>query len=100
MEIITQMLKHQLHHIDLTLRALDIKIAYEVPRNLEMTTKRERKLCTRFSDKKLALVSLLRLDYSVLDLIPSARSGFARFYRDEATLKSVKCYFNVPNKLD
>lgn len=52
------------------------------------------------SDKKLALVSLLRAGNDVLDLVPSARLGFDELCRDEATLKSVKYYFKVPNKLD
>ncbi|MFT7492543.1 MAG: uracil phosphoribosyltransferase [Pseudohongiellaceae bacterium] len=59
--------------------------------------KREQKLvqeinATVVSDKKLALAPLLRAGNDILDFIPSARLDFTGFYRDEVTLKSVKCY--------
>lgn len=91
------------------LRETSQLLAYEVTRNLEMTTKRVRTPMQEIdapivAGKKLALISILRagnglLD-GVLDLIPSARVGFIGLYRDEETLKPVKYYFKVPNKLD
>ncbi|MCL4124331.1 UNVERIFIED_CONTAM: hypothetical protein GTU68_060254 [Idotea baltica] len=91
------------------LREISHLLAYEVTRNLEMTTKT---IETPMQDldapfvagKKMALVSILRagnglLD-GVLDLVPSARVGFVGLYRDEETLKPVKYYFKVPKHLD
>ncbi|GHA51429.1 uracil phosphoribosyltransferase [Amylibacter ulvae] len=91
------------------LREISHLLAYEVTRNLEMTTKN---IKTPMQDldapfvagKKMALVSILRagnglLD-GVLDLVPSARVGFVGLYRDEETLKPVKYYFKVPKHLD
>ncbi|RYG89679.1 uracil phosphoribosyltransferase [Loktanella sp. IMCC34160] len=84
-------------------------LAYEVTRNLPMTTKTiETPLCPMeapiIDGKKLALVSILRagnglLD-GILDLIPNARVGFVGLYRDEETLQPVKYYFKVPAELE
>ena len=97
------------NHFRQLMRETSQLLAYEVTRNLEMTTKT---ITTPMQDmdapvvagKKLALVSILRagnglLD-GVLDLIPSARVGFVGLYRDEETLLPVKYYFKVPNNLD
>ena len=97
------------NHFRQLMRETSQLLAYEVSRNLEMTTKT---ITTPMQDmdapvvagKKLALVSILRagnglLD-GVLDLIPSARVGFVGLYRDEETLLPVKYYFKVPNNLD
>ena len=91
------------------LREISQLLAYEVTRNLDMTTKRIRTPMQEIdapivAGKKLALISILRagnglLD-GVLDLIPSARVGFIGLYRDEETLQPVKYYFKVPSKLD
>lgn len=90
------------------LREISHLLAYEVTRDLPMTTETiETPLTTMeapFLDgKKLALVSILRagnglLD-GVLDLIPSARVGFVGLYRDEETLQPVEYYFKVPEDL-
>lgn len=84
-------------------------LAYEVTRDLPMTTHRiETPLCEMdapvLAGRKLALVSILRagnglLD-GVLDLIPSARVGFVGLYRDEETLQPVQYYFKVPPELE
>lgn len=84
-------------------------LAYEVTRNLPMTTKTiDTPLCQMdaptIDGKKLALVSILRagnglLD-GILDLIPNARVGFVGLYRDEETLQPVKYYFKVPAELE
>ncbi|MEL7215820.1 MAG: uracil phosphoribosyltransferase [Pseudomonadota bacterium] len=91
------------------LREISHLIAYEVTRDLPLTTKN---IDTPLTDmeapvlkgKKLALISILRagnglLD-GVLDLIPSARVGFVGLYRDEETLKPVQYYYKVPGELE
>lgn len=90
------------------LREISQFLAYEVTRNLEMTT---RKIVTPMEEmdapvlagRKLALVSILRAGNGLLDgmleLIPSARVGFVGLYRDEETLQPVQYYFKVPDDL-
>ncbi|MBD3765503.1 MAG: uracil phosphoribosyltransferase [Rhodobacterales bacterium] len=91
------------------LREISQLLAYEVTRELPMTTRRiETPLCPMdapvLDGKKLALISILRagnglLD-GILDLIPSARVGFVGLYRDEETLQPVKYYYKVPEALE
>lgn len=91
------------------LREISHLLAYEVTRNLPLTTKRiETPMCEMdapvIDGKKLALISILRagnglLD-GILDLIPAARVGFVGLYRDEETLKPVQYYFKVPSQLE
>ncbi|TCP60255.1 uracil phosphoribosyltransferase [Rhodovulum bhavnagarense] len=80
-------------------------LAYEVTRDLPMTTRRiETPLCEIdapvLAGRKPVLVSILRAGNGLLDgvleLIPSARVGFVGLYRDEATLEPVQYYFKVP----
>jgi len=90
------------------LREISQLLAYEVTRELPMTTKL---IDTPLTDmeapvlagRKLALISILRAGNGLLDgmleLIPSARVGFVGLYRDEATLKPVQYYFKVPDEL-
>ncbi len=91
------------------LREISQLLAYEVTRNLAMTTKQiETPMQTMdaptLDGKKLALISILRAGNGLLDgvleLIPSARVGFVGLYRDEETLKPVQYYFKVPEGLD
>jgi len=91
------------------LREIAQLLAYEVTRDLPMTTERietpmQPMDAPTLDGKKLALISILRagnglLD-GVLDLIPSARVGFVGLYRDEETLQPVQYYFKVPDALD
>lgn len=91
------------------LKEISHLLAYEVTRDLKMTTKTittplEETEAPTLEGKKLALISILRagnglLD-GVLDLIPSARVGFVGLYRDHDTLQPVQYYFKVPNELD
>jgi uracil phosphoribosyltransferase len=91
------------------LREISHLLAYEVTRNLPMTTMEvETPLTTMqaptIDGKKLALVSILRagnglLD-GILDLIPNARVGFVGLYRDPETLQPVQYYFKVPKELE
>jgi len=90
------------------LREISQLLAYEVTRELPMTTRRidtpiEPMDAPVLDGKKLALVSILRAGNGLLDgileLIPSARVGFVGLYRDEETLKPVEYYFKVPTEL-
>ncbi|MEL7345000.1 MAG: uracil phosphoribosyltransferase [Pseudomonadota bacterium] len=91
------------------LREISHLLAYEVTRELPITTKTIETPLTdmespTLSGRKLALISILRagnglLD-GMLDLIPSARVGFVGLYRDEETLEPVQYYFKVPAALD
>lgn len=91
------------------LREISQFLAYEVTRDLDMTTRTIETPLTRMdapvlAGKKLALISILRAGNGLLDgvleLIPSARVGFVGLYRDEKTLQPVQYYFKVPEGLD
>ena len=91
------------------LREISQLLAYEITRELPMTTRRiETPLQAMdapvLAGRKLALVSILRagngLMDGILELVPSARVGFVGLYRDEATLEPVQYYFKVPDQLD
>lgn len=91
------------------LREISQLLAYEVTRNLPMTSKRietpmEPMDAPVLDGKKLALISILRAGNGLLDgvleLIPSARVGFVGLYRDEETLQPVQYYFKVPQALE
>lgn len=91
------------------LREISLLLAYEVTRELPMTTKRiETPLCEMdapvIEGKKLALISILRAGNGLLDgileLVPAARVGFVGLYRDPATLEPVQYYFKVPEQLE
>ena len=90
------------------LREISQLLAYEITRELPMTTKRiETPLqpmdAPTLEGRKLALISILRAGNGLLDgmleLIPSARVGFVGLYRDEETLQPVQYYFKVPDAL-
>jgi uracil phosphoribosyltransferase len=91
------------------LREISHLLAYEVTRDLPMTTKTidtplMEMQAPVLEGKKLALISILRagnglLD-GMLDLVPSARVGFVGLYRDHKTLQPVEYYFKVPNALE
>ncbi|MEM9795471.1 MAG: uracil phosphoribosyltransferase [Pseudomonadota bacterium] len=91
------------------LREISQLLAYEVTRELPMTTKRiETPLqpmdAPVLDGRKMALVSILRAGNGLLDgileLVPSARVGFVGLYRDEETLEPVQYYFKVPDHLN
>lgn len=91
------------------LREISLLLAYEVTRDLPMTTKEvETPLqlmeAPTLKGKKLALISILRAGNGLLDgvleLIPSARVGFVGLYRDHETLQPVQYYFKAPADLD
>ncbi len=91
------------------LREISLLLAYEVTRELDMTTTRiETPLqpmdAPTLDGKKLALISILRAGNGLLDgileLIPAARVGFVGLYRDPETLQPVQYYCKVPDNLE
>lgn len=91
------------------LREISALLAYEVTRELELTTRgietpMQEMDAPVLKGKKLALVSILRAGNGLLDgvleLIPSARVGFIGLYRDEVTLKPVQYYCKLPEGLE
>lgn len=91
------------------LREISQLLAYEITREMEMTTTRiETPLCEMdaptIDGKKLALISILRAGNGLLDgvleLIPAARVGFVGLYRDPETLQPVQYYYKVPDLRD
>ncbi len=90
------------------LREITLLLAYEITREMPLTTRHietpmEEMDAPILAGKKLALVSILRAGNGMLDgvleLIPSARVGFVGLYRDEETLKPVQYYFKAPEGL-
>jgi len=91
------------------LREISTLLAYEVTRELNMTTRSIETPLVQMDapvldGRKLALVSILRagnglLD-GMLDLIPSARVGFVGLYRDEETLEPVQYYCKLPGEME
>ncbi len=90
------------------LREISLLLAYEVTRDLPMTSTRidtpmQPMDAPVIEGKKLALISILRAGNGLLDgileLIPSARVGFVGLYRDPETLQPVEYYFKVPSHL-
>ncbi|SEN61356.1 uracil phosphoribosyltransferase [Gemmobacter aquatilis] len=91
------------------LREISLLLAYEVTRELPMTTTRidtplEPMDAPCIDGKKLALISILRAGNGLLDgileLIPAARVGFVGLYRDPETLQPVQYYYKVPDQLE
>ncbi|MGO4907294.1 uracil phosphoribosyltransferase [Pseudorhodobacter sp. W20_MBD10_FR17] len=91
------------------LREISLLLAYEITRNLDMTTKRietpvQAMDAPILEGKKLALISILRAGNGLLDgileLVPAARVGFVGLYRDPETLKPVQYYCKVPDALE
>jgi uracil phosphoribosyltransferase len=91
------------------LREISLLLAYEITRNLDMTTTRietpiEPMDAPILEGKKLALISILRAGNGLLDgileLVPAARVGFVGLYRDPETLKPVQYYCKVPDALE
>lgn len=91
------------------LREISLLLAYEVTRELDMTTVQiDTPLCPMeapiLDGKKLTLVSILRAGNGLLDgileLIPAARVGFIGLYRDPETLQPVQYYYKVPAEIE
>lgn len=91
------------------LREISLLLAYEVTRELELTTRRidtplQPMDAPVLDGKKLALISILRAGNGLLDgileLIPAARVGFIGLYRDPDTLQPVQYYCKLPAALE
>ena len=91
------------------LREISLLLAYEVTRDLPLTsvtidTPLARMEAPKLEGKKMVLISILRagngLLEGMLDLIPSARVGHIGLYRDPETLVAVEYYFKVPEDLE
>ena len=81
------------------LREISQLLAYEITRELDLTTKRIETPLTEMDapvldGKKLALISILRAGNGLLDgvleLIPGARVGFVGLYRDPKSLQALE----------
>ncbi|MCB1811108.1 MAG: uracil phosphoribosyltransferase [Candidatus Competibacteraceae bacterium] len=91
------------------LREIAMLLAYEITRDLPLTTQRIQTPLRAMSapvlaGKKLCFVSILRagnglLD-GMLDLLPSARVGHVGLYRDPETLVAVEYYYKVPQDIE
>lgn len=90
------------------LHEISLLLAYEVARDLPMTTQTiETPLAEMeapiLKGKKLVIVSILRagngLLEGMLDLMPSARVGHIGIYRDPKTLQPVEYYLKVPEDI-
>jgi uracil phosphoribosyltransferase len=90
------------------LREISLLLAYEVARDLPMTTRTiETPLAEMeapiLKGKKLVIVSILRagqgLLEGMLDLMPSARVGHIGIYRNPETLEPVEYYMKVPEDI-
>ncbi|MDH3475861.1 MAG: uracil phosphoribosyltransferase [Rhodospirillales bacterium] len=90
------------------LKEISLLLAYEVTRDLPLTTVEietplARMKAPKLEGKKMVLISILRagngLLEGMLDLIPSARVGHIGLYRDPETLVAIEYYFKVPEGL-
>ena len=90
------------------LREISLLLAYEVARDLPITTQTiETPLAEMeapiLKGKKLVVVSILRagngLLEGMLDLMPSARVGHIGIYRNPVTLEPVEYYMKVPEDI-
>jgi len=89
-------------------REISMLLAYEVTRDMPLTTIRiETPIAAMdapfLEGKKIALVSILRAGNSILEgmleLIPSARVGHIGLYRDPRSLQAVEYYLKLPEDL-
>ncbi|WP_342359830.1 uracil phosphoribosyltransferase [Terrarubrum flagellatum] len=89
-------------------REIAMLLAYEVTRELPMTTERietplEAMDAPMIEGKKLVLAPILRaglaLADGMLELIPSARVAHVGLYRDHDTLEAVEYFFKAPTDL-
>ncbi|MCS4504063.1 Uracil phosphoribosyltransferase [wastewater metagenome] len=92
------------------LRELSTLLAYEVTRDLPLTTRSVDTPLAHMAEaptlegKKLCFVSILRagngLLEGMLELIPTARVGHVGLYRDHKTLQPVEYYYKMPAAID
>lgn len=92
------------------LKEIGMLLAYEVTRDLPLKYEAIQTPLARMdapmlaSDKKLAIVSILRAGQGLLDgmleLMPSARVGHIGLYRDPTTHLAVEYYFKLPHDVE
>ncbi|MGL4495412.1 MAG: uracil phosphoribosyltransferase [Beijerinckiaceae bacterium] len=89
-------------------REIAMLLAYEVTRELPMTTREietpmQKMQAPEIEGKKLVLAPILRaglaLADGMLELIPSARVAHVGLYRDHDTLEAVEYFFKAPHDL-
>ncbi|MCA0401596.1 MAG: uracil phosphoribosyltransferase [Proteobacteria bacterium] len=89
-------------------REIAMLLAYEVTRDLPMTTKRietplEAMDAPMIDGKKLVLAPILRagiaLAEGMLELIPAARVAHVGIYRDHDTLEAIEYFFKSPQDM-
>ena len=80
-----------------TVKEISTLMAYEVARDMPLTTKKE------LAGKKVAIIPILRAGLGMVDgmtdLIPAAKIGFIGMYRDEETLKPHEYFVKLPNDI-
>src|ERR1700745_1483287 len=90
------------------LREISLLLAYEATRELPLEaiaidTPLESGAFPLLAGKKLCLVSILRAGNGILDgmldLLPSARVGHIRIYREAPTLQAIEYYLKLPEDL-
>ena len=90
-------------------REVSMLLAYEVTRDLPLTTQRIHTPVAPMDapildGKKMVLIAILRAGIGLLDgmleLIPSARVGHVGLYRDPETLEAVEYFFKVPVNME
>ncbi len=88
---------------------VDMLMAYEVTRDLELQdveieTPVTKMTAKRLAGKKLAIVPILRaglgMTEGILSLVPAARVGHIGLYRDPETLKAVEYFSKMPQDID
>lgn len=92
------------------LKEIGMLLAYEVTRDLPLKYEEIQTPLAKMqapmlaSDKKLAIVSILRAGQGLLDgmleLMPSARVGHIGLYRDPSTHLAVEYYFKLPHDIE
>jgi uracil phosphoribosyltransferase len=91
------------------LREISVLLAYEVTRDLRLTsieieTPVARMLAPVLTERDPCIVSILRAGNGILDgmldLMPTAPVGHIGLYRDPDTLAAVEYYYKVPEDID
>lgn len=91
------------------LREISLLFAYEVTRDLPMSTAEietpvARMMAPVLADRAMCFISILRAGNGIVDgmleVLPNARVGHVGIYRDPETLVAIEYYFKVPEDAD
>ena len=91
------------------LREISLLFAYEVTRDLPVTTTEietpvARMMAPVLADRSMCFISILRAGNGIVDgmleVLPNARVGHVGLYRDPETLVAIEYYFKVPEDAD